>query len=265
MRKAAKIIRQRKFEIAAIMSVEVGKNRMEAIGDAEESADLIDYYCDQMDDANGFIQEMNRITPIETNIDTLRPYGVFACIAPFNFPAALGFGMTNMALVAGNTMVFKPATDTPWTGLKITRSTEMLVYLPAYSATSPAAAVTSAIARTPPSCGRGRFHGLQGGWHADLPRHEPKLGQALSHGTWWEESQIIMDTADLDAATDGVWKSAWGLQNQKCSACSRVYVLRCGRGVHRTTACQDPRGHHWRPKQGRHLSRTGDRISRAHV
>ena len=52
------------------------------------------------------------------------------------------------------------------------------------------------------------------------------MGQALSHGTWWEESAIIMDTADLDAATDGVWKSAWGLQNQKCSACSRAYVHR---------------------------------------
>ena len=100
LHRAAARIRERKFELAAIMSLEVGKSRLESMGDAEESADLIDYYCRQIEDANGFVREMAKVTPIERNTDVLRPYGVFACIAPFNFPLALSTGMSAAALVA---------------------------------------------------------------------------------------------------------------------------------------------------------------------
>src|SRR5438477_70996 len=119
LRGAAGLIRQRKFELAAIMSLEVGKSRLESMGDAEESADLIDYYCQQVEDANGFVRQMAKVTPVEGNSDVLRPYGVFACIAPFNFPLALSTGMSSAALVAGNAVVYKPAQDTPWSGLKL--------------------------------------------------------------------------------------------------------------------------------------------------
>ena len=119
LRRAAELIRERKFDLAATMSVEVGKSRLEAMGDAEESADLIDYYCQQLLDAHGFVREMAKMTPIERNIDVLRPFGVFACIAPFNFPLALSAGMSSAALVAGNTIVYKPAEEAPWTGLKL--------------------------------------------------------------------------------------------------------------------------------------------------
>src|SRR5256886_16055537 len=60
-----------------------------------------------------------RSPPVERNPDVLRPYGVFACIAPFNFPLALSTGMSAAALVAGNTVVYKPAEDAPWTGLEL--------------------------------------------------------------------------------------------------------------------------------------------------
>ena len=89
LRRAAELIRERKYDLAALMALEVGKNRLEAMGDAEESADLIDYYCAQVEEADGFVRPMGRITPIERNTDVLRPYGVFVCIAPFNFPLAL--------------------------------------------------------------------------------------------------------------------------------------------------------------------------------
>src|SRR5258705_4717041 len=62
---------------------------------------------------------MGRITPVERNTDVLRPYGVFACIAPFNFPLALSAGMSSAALAAGNAVIYKPAEDTPWTGLRL--------------------------------------------------------------------------------------------------------------------------------------------------
>src|SRR6266566_3936633 len=116
LHRAAALIRERKYELAAIMSLEVGKSRLEAMGDAEESADLIDYYCGQVENADGFVRQMAKVTPVERNTDVLRPYGVFACIAPFNFPLALSTGMSSAALVAGNAVVYKPAEDAPWTG-----------------------------------------------------------------------------------------------------------------------------------------------------
>src|SRR5205823_9711498 len=94
----------------------VWKSRRESMGDAEESAELIDYYCQQVEDANGFLRQMAKVTPVERNTDVLRPYGVFACIAPFNFPLALSTGMSAAALVAGNAVVSKPAGAAPWTG-----------------------------------------------------------------------------------------------------------------------------------------------------
>src|SRR2546423_2350545 len=119
LRKAASLIRERKFELAAIMALEVGKNRLESMGDAEESADLIDYYCQELEDANGFVRQMAKVTAVERNTDVLRPYGVFAGIAPFNFPLALSTGMSAAALVTGNSAVYKPAEDAPWKGLKL--------------------------------------------------------------------------------------------------------------------------------------------------
>jgi 1-pyrroline-5-carboxylate dehydrogenase len=75
LRRAAALIRERKFELAAIMSLEVGKSRLESMGDAEESADLIDYYCQQMDDA-AISCGRYKVTPVERNTDVLRLRGV---------------------------------------------------------------------------------------------------------------------------------------------------------------------------------------------
>ncbi len=225
LRRAAEIIRKRKFELGALMSLEVGKNRMEAMGDAEESADLLDYYCQQMDDASGFVQKMNSITPVEENTDILRPYGVFACIAPFNFPAALGFGMSSAALMAGNCVIFKPATDTPWTGLKLYEI---------YREAGVPAGVISFIS------GRGSVMGDALSLHPKIDgvvfTGSKEVGLHIFHGlsqNWvrpclmelgGKNPALIMASADLDKAAEGVFKSAWGLQNQKCSACSRVYL-----------------------------------------
>jgi 1-pyrroline-5-carboxylate dehydrogenase len=227
LRRAAQLIRERKFELAAIMSYEVGKNRLESMGDAEESADLIDYYAQQVEDDNGFTREMARLTPIERNTEILRPYGVFAVIAPFNFPLALSTGMSSAALLTGNTVVYKPAEDTPWTGLRLYE-----IYRDA---------------GLPP----GAFNYLTG--HRDevgepLWRHpgvdgvaftgSKAVGMKIFHGLsekWvkpclmelgGKNATIVMDSADLDAAAEGVMKSTYGLQNQKCSATSRVYVHR---------------------------------------
>lgn len=224
---AATLIRQRKYELAAIMAIEVGKSRLESMGDAEEAADLIDYYAGQVVASNGFVTPMAAPTPIETNTSILRPYGVFACIAPFNFPLALSAGMSSAALLAGNAVVYKPAEDTPWTGLKL--------YEVYRDAGLPA----------------GIFHLLNGRreemgdalWQHPLVdgvvfTGSKAVGLRIHNGIstrfikpcllelGGKNAAIVMDTADLDAAAEGVMRSAFSLQNQKCSATSRVYVHR---------------------------------------
>ena len=101
------------------MSLEVGKNRMEAIGEVQETADLISWYCDQMAEHAGFDRPLpdDPLTGWRShNRTVLKPHGVWAVIAPFNFPFALAGGPVGAALVAGNTVVFKTASNTAWSG-----------------------------------------------------------------------------------------------------------------------------------------------------
>lgn len=225
LRRAAGLVRERKWELAATMSLEVGKNRLESMGDAEESADLIDYYCQQLEDANGFVRRMGAVTPTERNTDVLRPYGVFACIAPFNFPLALSTGMSAAALVAGNAVVYKPAEEAPWTGLRLYE-----VYRDA--------GVPPGVFHFLPGLGDvagealWRHPGIDGVVFTGSKAVGLRIHQGLS--TRWikpcllemggKNAALVLDTADLDAAAEGVTRSAFGLQNQKCSATSRVYV-----------------------------------------
>src|SRR6266542_1696035 len=105
LRHAADLISDRSNELAALMSFEVGKNRLEALGDVEEAADLIRYYCDQVQANDGFDHKMNQLSENEHTRSVLRPYGVWAVISPFNFPMALAAGPSGAALVAGNTVL----------------------------------------------------------------------------------------------------------------------------------------------------------------
>src|SRR5579872_2127118 len=116
MREIAERIRSMRYELAAVMSMEIGKTRFESLGDAEESADLIDYYADQVEETKGFVRPLGQLAPNESTQDVLRPYGVFAVIAPFNFPMALATGMSAGALLGGNGVVFKPAEGALRTG-----------------------------------------------------------------------------------------------------------------------------------------------------
>src|SRR5687768_15185072 len=118
LRKAAELMTRHQFELAALLTLEVGKNRSEAIAEVSESIDLILYYCQQMESHRGY--EMSLSTAgTERSKTTLKPYGVFAVVSPFNFPLALATGMSAAALIGGNTVVFKPASDTPLTGLRL--------------------------------------------------------------------------------------------------------------------------------------------------
>ena len=225
LRRAAEIIRERKYEIAAVMSLEVGKSRMEAMGDAEESADLIDYYAGIYEEANGYDRPMGRLSPNENARSVLRPFGVFACIAPFNFPMALSTGMSCAALMTGNAVVYKPAQDTPWTGYQLYR---------AYTDAGVPAGVFQYMSGLASNMGDALWKNPDVDGIVFTGSKDVGMRLSKEFATRWpkpvlmemggKNATIVTDSADLDMASDGVMRSAFGLQGQKCSACSRVYV-----------------------------------------
>src|ERR671930_172551 len=117
--RAADLISERRNELAALMAIEVGKNRLEALGDVEESADLLRWNCNEMKHHDGFQTSMQAMGSPGEYYDVLRPYGVWVVISPFNFPMALAAGPSSGALVAGNCVVFKPSHTGVFTGLKL--------------------------------------------------------------------------------------------------------------------------------------------------
>jgi 1-pyrroline-5-carboxylate dehydrogenase len=227
MRQAADVISERVFELAALMALEVGKSRLEALGDVEETADLIRYYAKQVEDNEGFEIPMEHLSEKETNKSVMRPYGVWGVISPFNFPMALAGGPAGGALVAGNTVVFKPSHQGYFTGLKLYEAL-MDAGVPAgafHILTGPGSTVGDEIHTNPDVDGMtftGSYSvGMQ--IYHTFAKDYPKPAICEMGG---KNPAIVTASADLDKAAEGVMRSAFGFSGQKCSACSRVYVER---------------------------------------
>ena len=226
VRKMADAIRAHRYELSALMGYEVGKNRLECVGDVEEGADLMAYYCDQIEQHNGFVEKMGTLGPGEDNVSVLRPYGVWAVISPFNFPLALAAGPAGGALAAGNTVVFKPASDTPLLGAKLT---EMVVEagLPPgvfNFVTGPGSTVGQELIDNDGIDGIVFTGSKEVGLKLMRDNAARAVPRPLIIEMGGKNPAIVTGTADLDKASDGVMRSAFGAQGQKCSACSRVYI-----------------------------------------
>ncbi|HCP62689.1 MAG TPA: aldehyde dehydrogenase [Actinobacteria bacterium] len=227
MRKVADVISERVFHLAALMAIEVGKSRLEALGDVQETADLISYYCQQMEESNGFEFEMDHLSENERNRSVMRPYGVWAVISPFNFPMALAGGPSGGALVAGNTVVFKPSHQGFFTGLKLAQCmADGGVPAGAFHVlTGPGSKVGAALFQHPDVAGV-TFTGSYGvgmDIYKNFAKDYPKPAVCEMGG---KNPAIVTASADLDKASEGVMRSAFGFSGQKCSANSRVYVER---------------------------------------
>jgi 1-pyrroline-5-carboxylate dehydrogenase len=226
MKKVADAIRDHRWDIAALMGYEAGKNRLECVGDVEESADLIDYYCDQVERHQGFETTLGVLGPGEENSSVLRPYGVWAVISPFNFPLALAAGPAGAALVAGNTVVFKPASTTPLVGYKLYEMIKaaglpdgVFNFITGSGGTAGQELVDNAAVDGIVFTGSKDV-----GMHLIRDNATRPFPRPLVIEMGGKNPALIMPSADLDKASDGVMRSAFGAQGQKCSACSRVYV-----------------------------------------
>ena len=227
MNRVADLISEHRNELSALLTIEVGKSRLEALGDVEETADLIRYYTHQMEEHDGFSFAMGQLSPNEHTRSVLKPFGVWAVISPFNFPMALAGGPAGGALVAGNTVVFKPSHQGYLTGLKLY---ELMIEggVPTgafHVLTGPGRTVGDELTNNPDVNGLTFTGSYPVGMniYKTFAKDYPKPAICEMGG---KNPAIVSAKADLDKATDGVMRSAFGYSGQKCSACSRVFVER---------------------------------------
>ncbi|MEZ2345715.1 L-glutamate gamma-semialdehyde dehydrogenase [Terriglobus sp. RCC_193] len=239
----SKLVQQRKNELCAWLTYEVGKNWAEADADVAECVDFLEFYAREalkLDAAKTPIQ-----FPGEKNTLRYIPLGVGAVIPPWNFPLAIMAGMTMAAVVSGNTVVLKPSPDA---GTIASRFFALLE-----EAGMPEGVVNlcqgtgdrvgAALVANP----KIRFIAFTGSKKVGLIVHETAAktqpGQHFIKRTILEmggKDAILVDAdADIDAAVEGVVASAFGFSGQKCSACSRavvdtrIYDVFCDRLVER--------------------------------
>ncbi len=229
MRRAADIMEERVYDIAAALVLEVGKNRMEALGEAQETVDFFRCYANDIESHHGYEVELPN-DPLEgfvsRNRSVLRPYGVWAVIAPFNFPIALAGGPASAALVAGNTVVVKCSSDTPWAGRWLADCIRDAGLPPGVfnfvSGSGPAVGeALVADARTAGVTFTGSVAVGRTILGAMATGKYPRPCIAEMGG---KNPCIVTERADLDRAASGILRSAYGMGGQKCSAVSRLYV-----------------------------------------
>jgi 1-pyrroline-5-carboxylate dehydrogenase len=229
VRKAADLIDERIYHFGAVIALEVGKNRMEALADAAEAADLMRYVCDEMEANKGFVVPMGK-DPLKgfdaTNISRLKPYGVWVVISPYNFPCALTAGPIGAALVAGNTVVYKPAEDTPWTSRLLAECFRDAGFPngTVNYVTGKGSLAGQALVDAPEVAGITFTGSYDVGMGISRSFAGGKYPRPAILEMGGKNPAIVSRHADLDRAVQGLYRSAFGLQGQKCSAASRIYV-----------------------------------------
>jgi 1-pyrroline-5-carboxylate dehydrogenase len=245
LQKAAREIEGQITQFAAVLSLETGKTRVEALAEVQEGIDLIDAYVGDVRDNKGYTKDLSSFTPGEHSIDVLAPYGVFGVVCPFNFPFALAIGMTVAALAAGNTVVMKPSEDAPLSGGQLVEvfeaaglPTGVLNFVHGGAETGKALvqSTVDGIAFTGSAA--------VGATIANEMRSGSFSRPALME-MGGKNPTIVADSADLEAAAEGVARAAFGLSGQKCSACSRAIVVGDQDRVDRFTELLGEQARNW--------------------
>lgn len=226
--KAAAEMRRRKFEFAAWMIYEVGKNWTEADADVAEAIDFMEFYGREM----LRLAESQPLVPLagEDNRLTYIPLGVGVIIPPWNFPLAIMVGMTTAAVVSGNAVLLKPASTSPIIAAKFIELMEqiglpkgVINFIP-----GPGSQIGDFLVEHPKT----RFISFTGSRDTGLHINE-RAAKAAQTQIWvkrlvaemgGKDAVVVDKTADLEEAATGIVVSAFGFQGQKCSAGSRAII-----------------------------------------
>jgi len=220
----AGVFSMQKFYHAAIMTFENGKNRIEAINDVDEAIDFMRFYAYQLEKNDGYCKSTPHPNPKERTRTIMKPFGVWGIISPFNFPSAIAIGMTTAALLTGNTAILKPASDAPISSYHFAETIFKKVPDGAINfITGPGSVIGNALIESSGVAGiafTGSYHvGMSG-----FKKFTEKSAKPFISEMGGKNPVIVTKNADLDKATEGVMRAAFGYGGQKCSACSRVYV-----------------------------------------
>ncbi len=227
--RAADVMRDQRLELAAWMVFEVGKSWGEADADVAEAIDFCDYYARLM---LHYAYDPYPLAeyPSEENRVVYLPLGVGAVIPPWNFPLAIACGMAVSAIVAGNTVVLKPASESMTIAWKLVEVLDEAGLPPGVLnfVTGPGAVIGRRLVEHPAT----RFVSFTGSREVGLDIVE--RAAVTQPGQKWikrviaemggKDAIVVDRDADLDAAVEGVALAAFGYQGQKCSACSRAIV-----------------------------------------
>src|SRR5947209_13922905 len=220
--RVGELLKQHKEELARTMTQEMGKILKETRGDVQEGIDMAYYMGGEGRRLFGHSVPVE--LPTKSGVAMRDPIGVVACITPWNFPIAIPTWKMFPALVAGNTIVFKPAEDTPLSALRLV---ELL-----YEAGLPAGVVniifgpgkpTGEALIQHPGVNVISFTGsTETGRHVAVEAAKSLKRVSLEMGG--KNAVIVMEDADLDLAVEGILWSAYGTTGQRCTACSRLIV-----------------------------------------
>ena len=226
IRRAAENLESRRYEIAPLLTVEIGKTWTEALYDVQETIDVMRYYADAVERADGFIVGVSDGTVFDRSVSVMVPYGPWVIITPFNFPMALCGGPASAALITGNTVVLKPSERAPLSAFVFADAL--------FSAGVPAGVVsvvtagpveTATVIEQDRSIAGVGFTGSATVGRRIIttlaPRSVPVVAEMGS-----KNPALIAASANLDDAACGVARSAFSFAGQKCSSNSRVYVDR---------------------------------------
>ncbi|MGO9439465.1 MAG: L-glutamate gamma-semialdehyde dehydrogenase [Terriglobales bacterium] len=226
--RTAELIRKRKHEFSAWMIFEVSKNYAEADADTGETIDFLEFYAREalrLDKAEPPLQ-------LAGERDYLRyiPLGVGVVVPPWNFPGAIMAGMTMASIVAGNTVILKPSSDSPAIAAFFFSLLEEAGMPPGVVNFCPGAGATFGDALV--SHPKTRYIAFTGSKEVGLRINQ--VAAAQQQGQIWikrtvlemgGKDAIIVDAdANIESAVEGVAASAFGFQGQKCSACSRLIL-----------------------------------------
>lgn len=224
--KTAELIRKQKFELAAIITYENGKNRFESVAEVDETIDYFTYYAYLLEENRGYVRSMeSRIYKNEAAYSVMRPYGVWAIISPFNFPLAITTTMTLGAVITGNTVVVKPSSDTPLSAFKLVEIMRKAGF-PRNAVnyvTAPGEVFGKEIVENLDIAGFA-FTGSRDAGHKLLKDFINKNPRPAVLELGGKNATIITSKANLNKAIEGTFRGAFGYGGQKCSATSRIFV-----------------------------------------